>query len=244
VNALILAAGTGSRLVNLTRDLPKALIPVAGRPLIDHALDFVRCLDCERIHVVGGFYFDKLRDHLAGSNHPNLRLMENKAFLRGSILTLTRALPEIEGGLLLLNVDHIYPRKLARYFAERRGGLEEVTAFVDFDRPLHEDDMKVHLDEGRRHVAKISKGLHEFDAGYIGLTYVPAGEMARYKATAAKVAEEDDGAVVENVLQALIRGGREPAVLVASETRWLEVDTPWDLANAERILQWVPDFLD
>lgn len=243
MNTLILAAGTGSRLVNLTRDLPKALITVGGRPLIDYALQFAQRLDCAEIYVVGGFYFGKLHDYLATKPMDNLQVLENKAFLRGSILTLKCALSSMEGGLFLMNVDHIYPGILARQFLERRDDLDEVTAFVDLDRPLHEDDMKIQLTTENK-VERISKGLHEFDAGYIGLTYVPAGAMERYKAAAVKVAEEDDGAVVEDVLQALIDQGHNPDVLLTSEIRWLEVDNQRDLANADRILRWVPGFLD
>lgn len=63
--AMILAAGLGTRMGALTRDRPKPLIPVAGRPLIDHALAAVRDAGVERIVVNVHAHADVLRQHLA-----------------------------------------------------------------------------------------------------------------------------------------------------------------------------------
>ena len=65
MNVVLLAAGLGSRLGMLTRDLPKALISVAGRPLLLHALSFAARLQPSRIVVVGGFGFAQVEDTLA-----------------------------------------------------------------------------------------------------------------------------------------------------------------------------------
>ncbi len=42
MKALILAAGEGRRLGNLTRDRPKPMLPVAGRPLLEHQIELLR----------------------------------------------------------------------------------------------------------------------------------------------------------------------------------------------------------
>jgi CTP:molybdopterin cytidylyltransferase MocA len=52
---LILAAGFGTRMGALTRDRPKALIEVAGRPLIAHALDAARAAGAVPIAVNGHY---------------------------------------------------------------------------------------------------------------------------------------------------------------------------------------------
>lgn len=242
MNGLILAAGTGSRLVNLTRDLPKALVHVKGRALIDYTLKFVESLNCERVIVVGGFYFKKLQAYL--QPYPgNLTLIENKDFLKGSILTLACALDKINDSFLLLNVDHIFPLRMARKVLDMQRNVHRIAVFVDIDRPLHDDDMKVKLDDAKK-LQSISKGLHEFDAGYIGMTYVPKEKLTVYKRIAFQLKSENEEAVVEHVLQRLVDQGEDLGVAEIFGVRWLEVDNQWDLKNAERILNRVVGYLD
>ncbi len=133
--------------------------------------------------------------------------------------------------------------RLGKRFLEVREGIEHTTAFVDFDRPLYEDDMKVLLKDGRE-VKKISKGLHDFDAGYVGITYVPKQRLKLYKDIAGQLQNENENAVVEVVLQRLVDRNEQLGTVDVSGIRWLEVDNLWDLKNAERILKWVPGYLD
>lgn len=63
--AMIMAAGFGTRMGALTRATPKPLLPVAGRPLIDHALGY--CAEAGvRRHVINLHYLgDQIRSHLS-----------------------------------------------------------------------------------------------------------------------------------------------------------------------------------
>ena len=62
---MIFAAGLGTRMGELTRDRPKPLIEVAGRPLIDHALALVRDAGVRRIVVNTHAHAEQMRAHLA-----------------------------------------------------------------------------------------------------------------------------------------------------------------------------------
>jgi MurNAc alpha-1-phosphate uridylyltransferase len=62
---MIFAAGLGTRMGELTRDRPKPLIEVAGRPLIDHALALVRDAGIRRVVVNTHAHADQMRAHLA-----------------------------------------------------------------------------------------------------------------------------------------------------------------------------------
>ena len=61
---MLFAAGKGTRMGDLTRTLPKPMIPVAGRPLIDHALALVQEAGIENLVVNVHHLPDLLRAHL------------------------------------------------------------------------------------------------------------------------------------------------------------------------------------
>lgn len=61
---MLFAAGFGTRMGELTKDLPKPLIPVAGAPLIDHALQLVSAVNPARIVANLHYRADQLADHL------------------------------------------------------------------------------------------------------------------------------------------------------------------------------------
>ena len=109
----------------------------------------------------------------------------------------------------------------------------EITAFCDFDRPLGADDMKVELDEQRR-VVTMSKQLERWDAGYVGMTFVPAGRREAYEqAVQGTQAELGHPANVESVLVHRAQGGNRPVIADISGHRWYEVDEPWERDQAE-----------
>ena len=49
--AMVLAAGRGTRLAPLTTTTPKPLVPVAGRPLLDSVLEFLRAGGIEEVVI-------------------------------------------------------------------------------------------------------------------------------------------------------------------------------------------------
>lgn len=65
---MLFAAGFGTRMGALTADRPKPMIPVAGRPLIDHALELVSPMALSRVVVNLHYKPAALKAHLAGRN--------------------------------------------------------------------------------------------------------------------------------------------------------------------------------
>jgi choline kinase len=240
MQVVLLAAGLGSRLGSLTKDIPKALIKVADKPLVIHALDFAARLRPERVFVVGGYghalvarELDQARKTSPGLAALDIELLENTHFRDGNLISLMTARPRITQGFLLLNVDHIYRPGIAQVVAPE---ATEVTAFIDTDRQLGADDMKVERTaEGR--VRKIAKTLTTFDSGYVGMTRVPSAALPRYWQTAdAALAEEGRAIHVERILARLAETDTAPMCRDISGHGWLEVDTAEERAAAEQAL--------
>jgi choline kinase len=235
MQAVLLAAGLGSRLGKLTETIPKALIPVGGLPLLAYAVRFAQRAGAEDIIVVGGYGFAQVRAEVEGRALP-VKLLENTAFRDGNLVSLMTARPHIDPAreLLLMNIDHIYRPAVAAIVAKP---AEDVTGFIDTDRTLGADDMKVARD-GAGRVREISKTLERWDAGYVGMTKVPASAFARYWATADAALAEDGRAIhVERVLARLATSSTPPLCRDISGHGWLEVDLPEERERAEEALR-------
>jgi|SRR5450432_2508237 len=235
MQAVLLAAGLGSRLGPLTERIPKALIAVGGQPLLAYAVRFAERAGARALTVVGGYGYELVEAEVQ-RRALAVTLVRNEAFRDGNLVSLMTARPRVamDEELLVMNIDHIYRPAIAEIVAKP---ASDVTACIDTDRTLGDDDMKVERD-GAGHVRRIAKTLESWDAGYVGMTKVPAVAAARYWAMAdAAVAEEGRAIHVERVLARLAMTERPPACRDISGHGWLEVDLPEERDRAEEALR-------
>ena len=73
MDVLILAAGLGTRMEDLTKDLPKPLLLVKGKPLIDYAFDLIKPLQTENIYVNTHYHADLVQSHIS-KNYENIKI--------------------------------------------------------------------------------------------------------------------------------------------------------------------------
>jgi MurNAc alpha-1-phosphate uridylyltransferase len=74
--AMLLAAGYGTRLKPLTDRTPKPLVPVAGRPMIEYALDKLRAYGIGKIVINVSHLKEQLTDYLAGQKDLSVKISE------------------------------------------------------------------------------------------------------------------------------------------------------------------------
>ena len=74
--AMVLAAGYGTRLKPLTDRMPKPLIPVAGKPMIEYALDKLRAYGIEEVVINVSHLKDQLTAYLSACNNLTIKISE------------------------------------------------------------------------------------------------------------------------------------------------------------------------
>src|ERR1700674_4622402 len=91
--AMVLAAGLGVRMRPLTEHLPKPLVPVAGRPLLDHVLDKLGDAGVTGAVVNVHYLPDQIIAHVASRPRPHVTISDERDQVLGTGGGVARALP-------------------------------------------------------------------------------------------------------------------------------------------------------
>ena len=106
--AVILAAGMGSRLQDITNDmLPKGLMKINGKSLVERSIEKLRSLGIEKIYIVTG-HLNEFYDELAKENNYIETRKNRKYKATGSMTSLSILEDELKEDFLLLESDLIY----------------------------------------------------------------------------------------------------------------------------------------
>jgi len=129
--AMVMAAGLGKRMRPLTASQPKPLVRVAGKPLLDHALDRLADAGIAKAVVNVHYLADALEAHVKERVTPAITISDERAELLETGGGMVKAQPLLPDPFFCLNADNIWldgPRSgfhdLSRYWnAERMDAL-------------------------------------------------------------------------------------------------------------------------
>ncbi|PSJ37002.1 phosphocholine cytidylyltransferase family protein [Allosphingosinicella deserti] len=234
--AVILSAGKGSRLLPLTAELPKCLIDLAGKSLLEWQLDVLQGAGITDIVVVTGF-----RDHLVdaiAAKRRGVRTLFNPFYhVADNLGSVWMAREEFDGDLLLLNGDTLVSDALvARVVAAETG---PIAVTVDEKESYDSDDMKV-LRDGDR-LRRIGKALEpgEYNAESIGLLAFRNGGAAAFIRQVEAMMRTPDGTRrwYLRAIDELARAGADVRTVSIHGEEWQEVDFPEDVVKATALTE-------
>jgi MurNAc alpha-1-phosphate uridylyltransferase len=93
--AMVLAAGLGTRMAPLTTRIPKPLVEVGGKPLLDHVLDRLADAGVERAVVNTHYMADQIARHLLARERPAIVISDERKELLGTGGGVCKALPQL-----------------------------------------------------------------------------------------------------------------------------------------------------
>jgi MurNAc alpha-1-phosphate uridylyltransferase len=106
---MVLAAGMGTRMRPLTDTMPKPLVQVAGKPLLDHVLDRLAEANVERAVVNVHHFAEQIIAHVATRTHPRIVISDERGMLLDTGGGVVKALPELgDAPFYHLNADTIW----------------------------------------------------------------------------------------------------------------------------------------
>ncbi len=233
--AVVLAAGTGSRLGNGSAPVPKPLRKVAGVALIVRVLRTLQEAGIRQAVVVVGHRSQEIRDVLLGD--PSLLLdisfVENPRYLNKNGVSLLAARAWVDEECVLTMADHLYSAELVRRLLamELPEGHSALGVDYDIERCFDLDDATKVRTAGTQ-ILDIGKELESYDAidtGVFRITPALLDELTRLDS------EQGDCSLSDGV-RALAARGRFSTVDVG-DVRWIDCDTPEALDRAEAMLR-------
>ena len=107
--AMVLAAGLGTRMRPHNGHIPKPLVQVAGKALIDHVLDKLAGASIDRVVVNVHYLADQIEQHLAGRKQPMVVISDERGALLETGGGIVKALPLLGGApFFLVNSNTIW----------------------------------------------------------------------------------------------------------------------------------------
>lgn len=107
--AMILAAGLGTRMRPLTDTMPKPLVPVAGKPLLDHVLDRLAEAGVTKAVVNVHYLPDQIVRHVASREKPCVTISDERDEVLGTGGGVVKALPLLgDAPFYHLNADTMW----------------------------------------------------------------------------------------------------------------------------------------
>ena len=239
--AIVLAAGTGSRLSEGADVLPKPLRVVGGVPLVVRVLRTLKSAGIQEAVVITGFQGEAVRQALRAERGLGLKLsfVDNPHFDKKNGVSLLSAAHFVDRECVLTMSDHLYSPELVRRLlaADVPEGSCALAVDYDIERCFDLDDAtKVGVEAGK--IKRIGKELESYDALDTGVFRIGPALIAELAAVEASTGD----CSLSDGVQALSRRGRFFATDVG-DVRWVDVDTPQALACAEAMLRVFGDTL-
>jgi 1L-myo-inositol 1-phosphate cytidylyltransferase len=233
--AVLLAAGMGTRLRQHDSDPPKPLTVIGGRTLIGHALDAVRAAGVTRVGVVIGFRSDVVRAAVEAdpaARGLDVHFIVNDEYEKSIGISVAKAHGHVRGPFVLAMTDHLFDVELVRRAVA--ADMQAADLYLCVDRRLAEvhdlDDATLVRTDGDR-LVDLDKGLADFDAVDCGVFVVDPILLEELRAARTSLGQPT---LSDGVKRIAARG--RARVIDIGDSFWIDVDTPDALVEAKRRL--------
>lgn len=224
MQAVILAAGRGKRMGALTSDIPKPMLRVGGKTLLEHKLDRLPSGVTEIIFVIG-YLGEKIREYFGDSYRGMpIRYVEQKELL-GTAHSLWQARDLIRGKFLVMMGDDIYSKADIEKCADCDWSIlaKKVPSLVRGGKMIFKDGQLQDIVEGNDH----SGG-----EGYVNAAvYALQPEIFEYEMAKLPGVEE------YGLPQTILKAAKDYPVSVVEAGEWITLTDKKDLAAAEELLK-------
>ena len=230
MHAIILAAGRGSRLLPLTTDLPKCLLPIGNTTVLGMQLDTLFANGVKTATVITGFNAHMVEAEIrARKSGPKVKTLFNPFFqVADNLASCWMARKSMKRDFILINGDTLFtPELLQTILAAPKS---DIAVTIDQKGYYDGDDMKITLDGTRLTQIGKTLPLTETHGESIGMlrfmgegSKIFRGELKRLMRT-----REGTKSWFLSAIHGLAQSGQHINTINIKGADWSELDTPED----------------
>ncbi len=236
LKAIIVAAGFEKRLLPLNEEVPKTMLEIKGKTILERQIELLNKFGISDIAVVKGYKKEKI-------NYPGIRYYENDMYEEGHILSsLFCAEGEINGPFIFLYGDIIFEESVLSKLLMSKA---EISLVVDRNWKERYKDRSEHsvkeaelvlLDRNQEHLAEIGKGLEpaKADGEFIGFAKFSKAGAAILKDASKKFKMVPKASFIDIIDWLIDKGHKISPINIYND--WLEIDTFEDYRKAWAVL--------
>lgn len=230
MHAIILAAGRGSRLLPLTTNLPKCLLPIGNTTVLGMQLDTLFAHGVKSATVITGFNSHMVNAEIsARQSGPRVKTLYNPFFqVADNLASCWMARKSMKSDFLLINGDTLFsPELLQTVLAAPK---TDIAVTIDQKGYYDGDDMKVTLDGPRLTAIGKTLPLTETDGESIGMLRFMDGGRKIFRDEVKRLMKTRDGTKswFLSAIHGLAISGRAIDIINIKGADWSELDTPED----------------
>ncbi|HYA61463.1 MAG TPA: bifunctional sugar-1-phosphate nucleotidylyltransferase/acetyltransferase [Candidatus Acidoferrum sp.] len=229
--AVVLAAGEGTRMRPLTHKVPKVMLPVEGKPVLEHIIK--ACLEAEikQFIIVTGYHEEIIKSYFGDGHHYNAQIRyvsQNQPL--GTAHAIAQARDFIEQKFLVLNGDSLVSSSTVKALAHKLMDKTIVVAIKEVAKPQYYGVIEVRGDEVVRIIEKPKEPLSNLaNLGIYGF------DPVIFNAIDVTVLSSRGEYEITDSIQFLIDQSYDVGYLNV-RNMWIDIGTPWDLLSANEIL--------
>lgn len=237
---IIMAAGTSERLRPLTEHVPKTLLRLGEKTILEHILDTSYSVGLRHFDIVTGHGHTAI-EQAAGEYrelHPDvhINLIYNDQYsTSGNVVSMLYAKEAFDDDFILVNSDTIFHRDILERLVQSKHANVMV---VDDYKTLSDEEMKVHVD-ANQNITHIHKSLDPDEAygEYIGVLKLSKGIKHQLLQSLDATIAADNSVYYEDALQHMITHHEiDVKPLSTNGQPAMEIDTHEDLATAAELI--------
>ena len=247
MKAIIIAAGSGQRLGSEIAKLPKALLDINGKTILERQINLLKNKNIQDIVIITGPHKEKF-------NFNNVNYIEDLEYEKHDVLlSLMAAKNEIKGDVIIIYSDILFDEQILQQILESKVDIG-ITIDMNWEKryerrtehPKSEAD-NVIIENTK--ITKIKKNITEIATGqengeFIGIVKFSAkgseifvnqyNKLEKNKSTPFHDATSFERSYLTDMIQELIDQNISLDAIIINGT-WCEIDTLQDLENAKKL---------